>query len=130
MYAEWAIRVAGGFNLLWATLHVFFPRILRWDHQLRTLSSMNRGGIRILNHCLTWFWLMLAYVYLFHTTAVATTALGSDILIGVCIFWAARILVLQPVYLGVRSRESIGMVTIYILGGLLPNIVATLRPSP
>ena len=122
MDTELIVRIAGGYNGVCALLHLFFPKILNWKKDLLSLSKDNQACMKILNMCLMIFWLILAFIYLFHSNAIASTDLGKSILASMIIFWILRIFVFQPVYLGVKSKESISMILFFLIG-LFLNII-------
>lgn len=123
MDAELIVRLAGGYNVLCAILHVLFPKMLRWKDDLRSLAPANRAAMKIMNLCLTVFWLIFGYLYLFHAPEIVGTGLGRSILISMIVFWAIRIFVLQPVYLGLKTGASVQMAVFFLIG-LLLNVLA------
>ncbi len=123
MDAELIVRLAGGYNVLCALLHLLFPKMLRWKNDLASLSPANRAGMKIMNLCLMLFWLIFGYVYLFHAPEIVGTGLGRSILVSMIVFWVVRIFVLQPVYLGLRTRASIQMAAFFLIG-LVLNVLA------
>jgi hypothetical protein len=123
MKAELIVGIGGGYNLLCGILHLLFPKMLKWKEELPSWSPENRAAIRILNHALMLFWLLLGWLYLFHAGEMVTTGLGRSLLIGMVLFWVIRIFVLQPVFVGIKTRESWFMIGFFAIG-LILNIFA------
>ncbi|MBU0515037.1 MAG: hypothetical protein KJ621_09715 [Proteobacteria bacterium] len=126
MDAEMIVRLAGGYNILCAIIHVLFPKMLRWKKDLASLAPANRAGMKIMNLCLMVFWLIFGYLYLFHAPEIAGTGLGRSILMSMIVFWVARIFILQPVYLGLKTRASVQMVPFFLIGlvlNILPLVI-------
>jgi hypothetical protein len=126
MDAELIVRLGGGYNVLCAVLHLFFPKMLRWKKDLQSLSPANRATMNILNLCLMVFWLILGFLYLCHAPEIAGTGLGRSILMSMIVFWVVRIFVLQPIYLGLRTRASLQMALFFLIGlvlNVLPLVI-------
>jgi hypothetical protein len=119
---ELIVRIAGGYNLVCAVLHLFFPKMLNWKKDLLTLTKDNRACMKILNLCLMFFWLIFAFIYLFHTKALVDSSLGHSIMGCMILFWIFRIFILQPVYIGIKTKESITMILFFLIG-LFLNII-------
>ncbi len=120
------VRICGAFYVLFGLFHVGFPKTLRWKEELPNWSAMNRATIRILNHCLMIFWFILGFIYLIHAKDMVTTSIGRSILIGMVVFWIIRIGILQPFYLGIKSRMSISMIGLFSVA-LVLNIIPLAR---
>ena len=123
---EFIVKIAGGYNLACAALHLFFPKMLDWKKDLLSLSQANRACMKILNLCLMAFWLTFCYIYLFHSSDMMSTSLGKSILVCMVLFWIFRVFILQPVYLGVKTKESIIMIFFFLIG-LILNILPLLE---
>jgi len=110
MSDELFLKIGGVYHLLCALLHIFFPRLLRWENNLKGLSAgrktIIRQSLHIMNLCLLLFWLILAYIPFFYASELLETHLGMGVLTSIVLFWAVRIFVLQPVFMGVKTRES------------------------
>jgi len=126
MDSELIVRITGGYNLTCAVLHLFFPKMLNWKKDLLSLTNDNRACMKILNLCLMAFWLIFGFIYLFHTTEIVNTYLGKSILASMVLFWILRIFILQPAYLGVKTKESIIMIFFFLIG-LILNILPLLK---
>ena len=117
---ETLIQIGGVYHLLCAVIHIFFPRMFQWEGNLKGLTPESRLIIRqnlhIMNICLLLFWLMLAVIPFFFANVLLTTALGKTFLTCIVLFWTIRILVLQPVFVGVKSKESWQMILFFIPG--------------
>jgi hypothetical protein len=120
------VKIAGGYNLVCAVLHLSFPKMLNWKNDLLSLTKANRACMKILNLSLMFFWLTLAFVFLFHSETIINTNLGHSIMACMILFWIFRIFLLQPVYLGVKTKESLAMI-IFFLVGLFLNIIPFMK---
>ncbi|HUV09062.1 MAG TPA: hypothetical protein VMX75_15115 [Spirochaetia bacterium] len=117
---ELFLKIGGIYHLLCALLHVFFPRLLRWENNLKGLSvgkkTIIKQSLHIMNICLLLFWLILAYIPLFYANELLETQLGKAVLTSIVFFWVVRIFVLQPVFIGIKTRESWRMSIFFLLG--------------
>ena len=65
-YTAIMIFLGGVFNLGFAVLHIMFWRLFRWKEDLASLKRINRSLMQIMNICLTFLLLMIAYISFFH----------------------------------------------------------------
>lgn len=115
MTAEMIVHIAGVFNVLCGLLHLAFPKLLGWQKDLQSLNPINQATMKILNICLMLFWFVLGYLYLMHAPEVVGTGLGVALLVCMSIFWVVRAFLLQPVYLGLATRESKVMFIVFVV---------------
>jgi len=80
---------------------------------------MNQACIKILNYCIFMFWLILSYIYVVHSEEIIKTGIGKSLLISLSILWIIRILILQPVYIGIKTKDSKTMIAWFVVGFLL-----------
>ena len=122
------VRIAGVLNLLCGVLHIFFPKLLNWKKDLKSLSETNQDTMKILNICLMLFWFGLGYLYLWHAPEMVGTGLGRALLVCMCLFWGVRTFVLQPIYLGLSSPESLLMMSVFLVCLVLNALAVIMRP--
>ena len=117
---ELFLKLGAIFHLICALFHIAFPRMFNWEDNLSDLSAEKRliikQNLHIMNTCLLLFWLVFAVVPFFFSTALLTTSLGKTILILIIGFWGIRIFVLQPVFVGVKTKESWQMIIFFLVG--------------
>jgi hypothetical protein len=117
------LKIGGLYHFLCAVLHVFFPHVFKWGERIASLSGDNfmiiNANLNIMNYCLLVFWVMLAYLPFFHTSELLETKVGKALLAFVVIFWCIRIFVLQTVFVGYNSSDSIILGSIFFVGMLL-----------
>ncbi len=116
MSPETCIVIGGVFHVLMAVFHLVFPQLLRWNEDLARLTSVNRAVMKILNLCLTFAFLLLAYLSLVHPLELTTTALGRSLSLGIALFWLFRA-ALQIVYLNPLRRWVLMLLFVLFLGG-------------
>ena len=120
MKMELLLKIGGVYNILCAVLHLLFPKLLNWSEVLRLLPvdklQFIEQPLYIMNWCLTIFWLMLAYIPLVHTSDLLKPGIGRTLLSSIVIFWIIRILVLQPVYIGLTDPTSWKLICFFIVG--------------
>ncbi len=129
MNSETLVIIAGVINLLCGVLHIFFPKLLRWNKDLESLSETNQATMRVLNICLMLFWFGLGYLYLWHAPEMVGTSLGKALLVCMCLFWGVRTFVLQPIYLGFSSRESVFMTFVFLVCLVLNAAAVIMTPG-
>ena len=125
-YAEIMIFVGGVFNLGFAIYHIMFWRLFRWREDLASLRHINRSVMQVLNLCLTFVFLVMAYVSFFHTSELIQTSLGKTLLIAFSLFWFLR-MIEQVVFFGTKNKMSVAFTLVFLLGSaiyLLPILLA------
>ncbi len=111
--------VAGGvLTAAFAVFHLFFWKLFRWKTDLATLSSVNRAIVQILNLCLTFVFVVFAYLSLVHSSELLTTGLGRSLLFLISVFWYLRAIE-QVVFFGLRKPLSILLFVLFLVGGSL-----------
>ncbi len=123
------IEAGGVFNAAFAVFHLFFYRIFNWREDLRTLTFVNRGIVRVLNLCLAMAFVIFAYVSLVHTDELLTSALGTALMAAIALFWMARAL-LQAGVFGLRRWGSWWFFLVFIFGASLYGVPAALTLWP
>jgi hypothetical protein len=102
------------------SLHIYFPHFFQWDQRLASLSGDNAmiisANLAIMNYCLLVFWVILAYLPIVHADDMLETRMGKSLLTGIVVFWMIRIFVLQPLYVGYKSPESLITVAMFSAG--------------
>ena len=114
------LRIGGVYHLLCAALHVYFPYFFQWDQRLASLSGETpltiSANLSIMNYCLLVFWLILAFIPIVHADELLETGMGKALLTGIVLFWIVRIFVLQPLYVGYTSPDSLITVAVFSAG--------------
>ncbi len=117
------LKAGGFFHLFCAATHVFFPKMFLWQERLSCLSPENLyvigANLNIMNFCLLFMWVMLAYIPLFLPEEMLQTKSGRSLLFFIVMFWVFRIFVLQPIYGGFGSRDEIVAMLIFGIGLIL-----------
>lgn len=98
-------------HLGWAGFHLLFPRLFAWDERLDTLDKVNQGVVRVINLCLTYYFLTAAYLSLFWTDDLLDSDLGQQMLAIMAAFWLLR-LGLQFSYF--RAKHPISMLLSFL----------------
>ena len=109
------IMIGGVYNLGFAIFHLMFWRIFRWKKDLSRLTFINRSVMQILNLCLTFMFLVIAYVSFFHSSELVQTNLGKTLLVGFSLFWFLR-MIEQVIFFGIRNSISIILTLIFLFG--------------
>ena len=113
------LLIAGGvFNLAFAIFHLLFWRIFNWKTELRKLDLMNSAIMQVLNLCLTFCFLIFAYISFFHLEELLTTSIGKALLAGITIFWLLRA-VEQIIFFGIKHWQSIIFLLVFAVGTIL-----------
>ncbi len=106
MTASETLVVAGGaFNLAFAVFHLLFWRLFDWKDELSKLSFTNRAIVQALNLCLTFAFVIFAYVSFVHPRELVSTGLGQSLLVLVAVFWFLRAIE-QVVFFRLRHWAS------------------------
>lgn len=115
---ESVILMGGIFNLGFAIFHLMFWRLFRWKEDLASLTLINRSVMQILNLCLTFVFLVMAYVSIFHRSEMISTNLGNTLLIAFSSFWFLR-MIEQVFFFGIRKRLSLAFTLVFLMGTIL-----------
>lgn len=117
---ELFLKLGAIFHLICALFHIAFPKMFNWKENLSELSADKRliikQNLHIMNICLLLFWLVFAIVPFFFSTELLTTSIGKTILILIIGFWIIRIFILQPIFVGVKTKESWQMIIFFLVG--------------
>ncbi len=112
------ISIGGFFGLGFFIFHIFFWRLFDWQKDLKSLTSINRGVMQVLNLCLMICFVIFAYVSIFHADELLATGLGKTILFGIAGFWFLRAL-MQPIFFGLKDSISIAFFIAFLLGSAI-----------
>jgi len=121
MKPEILIMTGGTFTAVFAVFHLAFWKIFRWKRDLAKLTAVNRAIVQVLNLCLTFAFVIFAYLSLAHTHEMLTTDLGRSLILLIAVFWYLRALE-QVVFFGLRGRVSILFFVVFLVGGSLYTI--------
>ena len=109
------IMIGGVYNLGFAIFHLMFWRLFRWKRDLSSLTFINRSVMQILNLCLTFVFLLMAYISFFNTSELIQTNLGKTLLVGFSLFWFLR-MIEQIIFFGIRNLISIALTLVFLFG--------------
>ncbi len=116
--AEISVFAGGLFNLAFAVFHLFFWKLFDWQKDLASLTPVNRSVMQILNLCLTFMILLMAYVSLFLPHELLAARLGTTLLIAFALFWFLRML--EQIFLfEVKGWLSVVFTVLFLLGSIL-----------
>lgn len=118
---ETMIIIGGLYNSAFAVFHVFFWKLLKWKEDLAKLKPINRAATQILNLCLTFAFVIFAYISLFHAHELLASRLGKSLLGLMAIFWFLRALE-QIIFFGLRHRVSLAFLVLFLVGTGLYSI--------
>ena len=113
--SEVMILIGGFYNLGFAIFHLLFWRLFRWKGDLSSLTFINRSVMQILNLCLTFVFLLMAYISFFNTSELIQTNLGKALLVGFSLFWFLR-MIEQIIFFGIRNLISIALTLVFLFG--------------
>ncbi|MCB2192181.1 MAG: hypothetical protein KQI62_11485 [Deltaproteobacteria bacterium] len=85
------LYVGGALHIGWAVFHFFFPRIFQWKKTLEPLDSLNRSIMQVLNLCLTFYFVVAAYLSLVFAHDLLNTPLGRKLVAVFAAFWLLRL---------------------------------------
>jgi hypothetical protein len=111
--ASLLVKVSGYASIGWVIFHLLFWQLFDWRAELRRLSHLNSGVMQVLNLCLSFVFLLFAYVSLWHTKELLVPGLGRTVALGIGAFWLFRFL-LQPLFWG-TSLTSLLFALLFVL---------------
>jgi hypothetical protein len=118
MSAHTSILVGGLFHVAIAVFHLLFWRLFDWQRDLTSLRFVNRQAMQILNLCMTFVFLAVAWLSFAHAAGLLTTPLGRTLLLLIATFWALRA-TYQVVFFGLRNPTSAALFVATLAGGAL-----------
>ncbi|HWR40264.1 MAG TPA: hypothetical protein VN611_12265 [Patescibacteria group bacterium] len=128
--AEMMLLVGGIYHVAFAFFHLMFWRFrfINWREELPKMSALNRAIMQMFNVAVIVFMILVAYISLRYSQELTTTDLGRDLLLGVAVFWLARLggeFVLKE---GLPAKP--GIVAACVLGILLyvTPVIVYLKP--
>jgi hypothetical protein len=117
---ELFLKIGAVFHIICALFHIVFPKMFNWKENLSELSGDKKfiieQNLHIMNICLLLFWLVFAIVPFFFSSELLTTSIGKSILVLIIVFWIIRIFILQPIYVGIKTKESWQMIIFFLFG--------------
>ena len=84
--------------------------------------------MQVLNLCLTFVFLVMAYVSFFHTSELIQTSLGETLLIAFSLFWFLR-MIEQVVFFGIKNKMSDAFTLVFLLGSVI-YLLPVLQAKP
>lgn len=103
------------YNLVFGVFHLTFWKLLEWKIELKRVSPNNRAVMQTLNLCLTFTFLLIAYLYFFHTEEMGTTSIGNAVSYGVLLFWMLRT-ILQIMLFDLKQRVHQILLVLFLAG--------------
>ena len=117
MTPQTVLIIGGILHLGWALFHLGFPRIFKWESALASLDLVQSGIMRIMNLCLVFVFLALAYLSLVHGSLLLAPGLGRIMVSLTAAFWLFRF-ILQLVYFKLSHPVSAVLSVFFVLTGL------------
>ena len=120
---ELFLKIGAAFHLICALFHIAFPKMFNWNDHLSELSAEKSAifklNLHIMNICLILFWLVFAILPFFFSSELLETPIGNTILFLIIAFWIIRIFIIQPIFVGVKTKESWRMILFFLIGFVL-----------
>ncbi|MGA7710640.1 MAG: hypothetical protein WCA81_01970 [Rhizomicrobium sp.] len=110
-----SVLTAGIFDLMFVLFHAVFWRLFGWKVRLRSLDSINRSLMPVMNIALIILLAVNGLALCLYPDEVLQTGLGRFLLGGMTAFWVIRAAVQQP-YFGWRHPASIALQLVFIIG--------------
>ena len=85
------LKVIGILLIILAVSHTFFPSYFKWKHELNGLSMINRQMFYVHSFFIAFSVLLMGVLCLTSTRELLATHLGKKVLLGLGIFWVARL---------------------------------------
>ncbi|MBK8944352.1 MAG: hypothetical protein IPM32_03680 [Ignavibacteriae bacterium] len=109
------ILIGGFYNLAFATFHLLFWKIFKWNKELKRMNFVNGNILQILNLSITFVFIIFAFLSFFYAKELVTTQLGNSILRLISFFWFFRSL--QQIYFfGLKNITSVLFFIGFLIG--------------
>lgn len=115
---ETLLLIGAAFHLGIAVFHMFFARIFGWSAALPALGFINRQLMPVMNHCLTFGFLAVAFLSVAYRGELLSSALGHAVLGAIALFWVWRA-VLQVLFFRLRHWVSFVFLVLFAGGAAL-----------
>lgn len=86
-------KIIGSVLIVLAFLHAIFPKYFNWDKELASLSLINRQMMVVHTFFVAFIVFLMGLLCLSSSHDLIETSLGKKIVLGLGIFWAARLFV-------------------------------------
>ncbi len=113
--AETLLIIGAAFHLGIAVFHVFFARIFGWSEGLSPLGFINRQLMPVMNHCLTFGFMAVAFLSVAFRGELLSSSLGHAVLGLVALFWVWRA-VLQVLFFRLKHWVSYAFLILFAGG--------------
>lgn len=104
--ASLLVKIGGYASIGWLIFHLLFWQIFDWRAELKRLSRLNSGVMQVLNLCLSFIFLLFAFLSLWHTNELLSAGIGRTMSLGIGVFWLFRFL-LQPLFWGTSLTSAL-----------------------
>ena len=118
MSSESLLAAGGILTAAFAVFHLGFWKLFRWKTDLAKLTALNRAVMQVLNLCLTFAFVIFAYISFAHASELLDTGLGKSLLLLIAVFWYLRAIE-QIWFFGLRKPLSVVFFVVFIAGGSL-----------
>lgn len=125
--AETLLQIGAAFHLGIAVFHMFFARIFGWSEGLSHLRFINRQLMPVMNHCLTFGFLAVAFLSVAFRGELLSSSLGHAVLGLVALFWVWRA-VLQVLFFRLRHWVSVAFLFVFAGGAALYGYAYAIAP--
>jgi hypothetical protein len=117
------VIIGGISHILWGLFHATFWKGLDWKNQLPLLSEINGNVLQMANIAIIVMFLAFGCIFIFCRDEIASTGLGTAILLFFAVFWLAR-LIGEIVFPG--GSILLGIVLfLFMLLYLIPALIKT-----
>jgi hypothetical protein len=86
-----SIYAGGALHVGWAVFHLLFPRIFKWKTALEPLDQINARIYQVLNLCLTFYFVVAAYISFRFGPELLQPGLGTKLCAVFGAFWLLRL---------------------------------------
>ncbi len=112
------IFICGIHSLFFAIFHIAFWKVFKWKTELKKMNLANRAIMQILNLCLIYFFLFVAFFCFFFTKELYASNFGKVFLCGISLFWLARAIE-QLILLRVNKLFVHILTVLFVLGFII-----------
>jgi hypothetical protein len=110
--AEVLLVIGAVFHLGIAIFHMLFARIFGWSEGLSSMGFINRQLMPVMNHCLRFGFLAVAFLSVAFRGELLSSSLGHAVLVLVALFWVWRA-VLQVMFFRLKHWVSYAFLVLF-----------------
>ncbi len=115
------LKIGAIYHLFFAVFHLFWPKLFKWDEELKTLGPINKILLPIMSGLFVYIYLVIFFISMFCGAEFISGPHGKFFLLSVALFWVIRT-IMQLKYTDIREKDALVFFIIFIAGVFLYSV--------